>query len=99
MGTTEGDITDDLQSSWEIDYQLCCTCLDYKPRDTNYRNIQYTQSEALRIATGCHKMSSVVVCHRQVRRKVGQGSRFRGSLMHELISPFVASEQMSHILL
>ena len=28
-------------------------------RDTNYRNIQYTQNEALRIATGCHKMSNV----------------------------------------
>ena len=28
-------------------------------RDTNYRNIQYTQNEALRISTGCHKMSSV----------------------------------------
>ena len=28
-------------------------------RDTNYRNIQYTQNEALRIATDCHKMSSV----------------------------------------
>ena len=28
-------------------------------RDTNYINIQYTQNEALRIATGCHKMSSV----------------------------------------
>ena len=27
-------------------------------RDKNYRNIQYTQHEALRIATGCHKMSS-----------------------------------------
>ena len=26
--------------------------------DTNYRNIQYTQNEALRIATGCHKMPS-----------------------------------------
>ena len=28
--------------------------------DTNYRNIKYTQNEALRIATGCHKMSSVL---------------------------------------
>ena len=28
-------------------------------RDTNYRNIQYTLNGALRIATGCHKMSSV----------------------------------------
>ena len=26
----EGDITDDLQGSWEIDHQLCCTCLEYK---------------------------------------------------------------------
>ena len=28
-------------------------------RDTNYRNIQYTQNEALRISTGCPKMFSV----------------------------------------
>ena len=34
-----------------------------KQRDTNYRNIQYTQNEALRIATGCHKMSSVDHLH------------------------------------
>ena len=27
--------------------------------DTSYRKIQYTQNEALRIATGCHKMSSI----------------------------------------
>ena len=32
-------------------------------RDTNYRNIQYIQNEALRIATGCHKMSSVNHLH------------------------------------
>ena len=32
-------------------------------RDTNYRNIQYTQNEALRIATGYHKMSSVDHLH------------------------------------
>ena len=32
-------------------------------RDTNYRNIQYTRNEALRIATGCHKMSSVDQLH------------------------------------
>ena len=32
-------------------------------RDTNYRNIQYTQNEALRIATVCHKMSSVDHLH------------------------------------
>ena len=32
-------------------------------RVTNYRNIQYTQNEALRISTGCHKMSSVDHLH------------------------------------
>ena len=32
-------------------------------RDTNYRNIQYTQNEALRISTGCHKLSSVDHLH------------------------------------
>ena len=32
-------------------------------RGINYRNIQYTQNEALRIATGCHKMSSVNHLH------------------------------------
>ena len=31
--------------------------------DTNYRQIQYTQNEALRIATGCHKMSSIDHLH------------------------------------
>ena len=32
-------------------------------RDTNYKNIQYTQNEALRISTGCHKMASVDHLH------------------------------------
>ena len=32
-------------------------------RDTNYRKIQYTQNEALRNSTGCHKMSSVDHLH------------------------------------
>ena len=31
--------------------------------DTNYRKIQYTQNEALRIATGCHKMSGIDHLH------------------------------------
>ena len=31
--------------------------------DYNYRNIQYTQNEALRISTGCHKMSSANHLH------------------------------------
>ena len=32
-------------------------------RNINYRNIQYTQNEAQRITTGCHKMSSVNHLH------------------------------------
>ena len=31
--------------------------------DTNYRKIKYTQNEVLRIATGCHKMSSIDHLH------------------------------------
>ena len=35
--------------------------------DTNYRKIQYTQNEALRIATGCHKMSSINRLHTEAK--------------------------------
>ena len=43
--------------------------------DTNYRKIQYTQNEALRIATGCHKMSSIDHLHTEVEMlKVGAHS-------------------------
>ena len=35
--------------------------------DTNYRKIQYTQNEALRIATGCLKMSSIDHLHTYAR--------------------------------
>ena len=35
-------------------------------RDTNYKNILYTQNEALRISTGCHKMFSVDQRHAEV---------------------------------
>ena len=58
MGTTEGDITDGRSiinyaaPVWSTN--LC---------DTNYRNIQYTQNEALRLATSCHKMPSVDHLH------------------------------------
>ena len=42
---------------------VCSTNL----RDTNYRNIQYTQNEALRIASGCHNMSSVNHLHAEAK--------------------------------
>ena len=35
--------------------------------DTNYRKIQYTQNEALRIATGCRKMSSFDHLHAEAK--------------------------------
>ena len=35
--------------------------------DTNYRKIQYTQNEALRIATGCHKISSIDHLHTEAK--------------------------------
>ena len=30
-GTTERNITNDIQGGWEIDHKLCCTCLEHKP--------------------------------------------------------------------
>ena len=48
--------------------------------DTNYRKIRYTQNEALRIATGCHKMSSIDHLHTEAEMmKVREHS--------ELLSP------------
>ena len=62
-GTTEGNTTNDLQGDRKIGHQLRCTCLESKPNDTIYRKVQYTQNEALRIATGCHTMSSIDHLH------------------------------------
>ena len=64
MGTTKGDITDDIQGSWgSIINYVWSTNL----RDTNYRNIQYTQNDVLMSATGCHKMSSVDHLHAEAK--------------------------------
>ena len=63
LGTTKGNTTDDLQDSRKINHQLRRTCLSANLHDTNYRKIQYTQNETLRIATGCHKMSSINHLH------------------------------------
>ena len=49
-------------------------------RDTNYRNIQYTQNEALRISTRCHKMSSVDHLHAAANMlKVKEHSELRSA--------------------
>ena len=51
-----------------VDLSAACDIVCHNNlRDTNYRNIQYTQNEALRIATGCHKMSSVDHLHVEVK--------------------------------
>ena len=63
MGTTKGNTNDDLQGSRQIDHQLRRTCLESKPPWHQLQKIQYTQNEALRIATGCDKMSSINHLH------------------------------------
>ena len=76
MGTTKGNTTDDLQGSRQIDHQLRRTCLESNLHDTNYRKIQYTQNQALTIATGCHKMSSIDHLHTEAEMlKVREHSR------------------------
>ena len=56
---TEGNTTDDLQGRRKIDHQLRRTCLESKPtRHQLQKNPMYTE-QALKIATGCHKMSSI----------------------------------------
>ena len=64
LGTTKINTTDDLQGSQKIDHQLYHTYFGSPNlHDTNYRKIHYTQNEALRIATGCHKMSIIDHLH------------------------------------
>ena len=76
--TTEGNTTDDLQGSWEIDHNYAAST---NLRDTNYRNIQYTQNEALGIATGCHKMYTVDHLHIEAEmRKVRDHSELLSAL-------------------
>ena len=59
MGTTEGDMTDDLQGSCEIDYQLCCTCLEYKP---TRRKLQKHPIYTERGSEDCHWLRQYVQC-------------------------------------
>ena len=57
---------------------VCSTNL----RDTNYRNIQYTQNEALWIATGCHKMTSVDHLHAEAKMLKVRGHSERRSAQY-----------------
>ena len=60
MGTTEGNTTDDFKAVVRSIINYAESVWSTNLRDTN---IQYTQNEALRIATGCYKMSSVGHLH------------------------------------
>ena len=59
LGTTAGDITDDLQGSWEINHQLCCTYLEYKP--TRHK-LQKHPINTERGSEDCHWLSQDVQC-------------------------------------
>ena len=64
VGTSWGQHKETLLMTYNVEGGSIIKCAapvwSTNLRDTNYRNIQYKQNEALRmIATGCHKMSSV----------------------------------------
>ena len=62
MGTTKGNTTDDKAVGRSIINYAAPVWSPNLP-DTNYKKIQYTQTDALRIATGCHKMFSIDHLH------------------------------------
>ena len=78
--------------------------------DTNYRKIQYTQNEALRIATGCHKMSSIDHLHTEAEiLKVKEHSELLsaqylarclepGNVCHPITSRVIPERQMKETL-
>ena len=56
--------------------------------DTNYRKIQYTQIEALRIATGCHKMSNIDHLHTEAEiLKVREHSELLSQYLARCMEP------------
>ena len=78
--------------------------------DTNYRKIQYIQNEALRIATGCHKMSSIDHLHTKAEMlKVREHSELLsaqylarclepGNVCHPITSRAIPERQMKETL-
>ena len=56
--------------------------------DTNYIKILYTQNEALRIATGCHKMSSIDHLHTEAEMlKVREHSELLSAQLARCLEP------------
>ena len=80
------------------------------PTYTNYRQIQYTQNEALRIAIGCHKMSSIDHLHTEAEMlKVREQSELLsaqyfarclepGNVCHPIITRATPERQMKETL-
>ena len=78
--------------------------------DTNYRKIQYTQNEALRISTGCHKMSSIDHLHTEAEMlKVKEHSELLsaqylarclepGNVCHPITTRAISERQMKETL-
>ena len=78
--------------------------------DTNYRKIQYTQNKALRIATGCHNMSSIDHLHTEAEMlKVKEHSELLssqdlarclepGNVCHPIITRAISERQMKETL-
>ena len=110
MGTTKGNTTDDLQGSRQIDHKLRRPAWSPNLHDTNYRKIQYTQNEALRIATGCHKMSSIDHLHTEAEMlKVREHSELLsaqylarclepGNVCHPITTSAIPERQMKETL-
>ena len=63
MGTTEGTLLMTYKAVGSSIINYAVPIWSTNLRDTIYKNIKYTKNEALRIATGCHKMSSVDHLH------------------------------------
>ena len=63
-------------------------------RDTNYINTQYAHKNALRIATGCHKMSSVD--HMQVEAEMLKIREHSELLSAQYLARCMEAENVCH---
>ena len=63
-------------------------------RDTNYINIHYTHNEALRIATVCHKMSSVD--HLHVEAEMLKVKEHSEQLSAQYLTRYLEPENVCH---
>ena len=63
MGTTKGTLLMTYKAVGRSIINYAAPVWSPNLHATNYRKIQYTQNEALRIDTGCHKMSSIDHLH------------------------------------